>query len=126
MADETAGVDGADDGAQRRAGDAFAEQVFGPARRAGETMRAAGRQVAEGGQALGVRMIEQAERNAHEAFAAMRAAAQAKDLGDVMRIQGEYLRGQGQRAMDQAREIGEMIVAIGREAVAPAKGKGPE
>lgn len=128
MADETAdqqgGTTNPHDGWQQagqRAREGFAEHVIDPARRAGEAMRASGRQVAEGGQAVGLKMIEQAERNTHEAFAAMRQAAQARDITDVMRIQGEYLRGQGQRALDQAREISEMIVAIGREAVAPLK-----
>ena len=105
--------------AGQRARDSFAEHVVDPARRAGEAMRASGQQVAQGGQALGLKMIEQAEQNTHEAFAAMREAAQARDIGEVMRIQGDYLRGQGQRAMDQAREIGDMIVRLGREAVAP-------
>ena len=56
-----------------------------------------------------------------EAFAAMRAAAQAKDLSEVMKIQGDYLREQGRRSMDQAREIGELIMRFGRDAVQPLK-----
>ncbi|MGJ3626035.1 phasin family protein [Sphingomonas sp. MMS24-JH45] len=66
-------------------------------------------------------MIDQAESNTHEAFAAMRAAAQAKDLSEVMKIQGDYLREQSKRSMDQAREIGELIMQFGRDAVQPLK-----
>ena len=101
---------------------AFTDHVVDPARRAGEAMRASGQKVADGSATIGLKIIEQAERNSHEAFEAMREAAKAKDLGDVMRIQGEYLRNQGQRSMDQAREIGELIMQFGKDAVAPLRG----
>jgi len=107
-----------------RARDAFQERVVEPAQRVGEAMRESGRKAAEGGSAIGVRMIDQAEANAHEAFAAMRRAAGASDLSEVMRIQGDYLRDQGARSMAQAREIGELIMQFGRDAVAPLKGGG--
>ena len=48
-------------------------------------------------------------------------AAQARDVTDVLRIQGNYLRRQGERSMEQAREIGEMILRFGRDAVTPPK-----
>ncbi len=93
-------------------------------RQAGEAMQASGKRMADGGATIGMRIIEQAEENSQQAFAAMRAAAQAKDLADVMRIQGDFLREQGSRSMAQAREIGELIVQFGRDAVAPMKGDG--
>lgn len=98
--------------------------AFEGAQRAGEAMRASGQKIADHSSSLGVAMIDQAQANAEQAFAAMRAAAQAKDLGDVMRIQGDYLREQGQRSMNQAREIGELIMKFGRDAVAPMQGGG--
>lgn len=107
--------------AAERARGAFNDHVVDPARRAGEAVRESGRKVADGGSAIGLKVIEQAERNSHEAFAAMREAASAKDLSDVMRIQGDYLRQQGQRSLDQAREIGELIMQFGRDAVAPLR-----
>jgi hypothetical protein len=100
----------------------FADHVVKPAKRAGEAMKASGQKVAEGGATIGTKMIDQAETNAKEAFAAMREAAQAKDISDVMRIQGDYLREQGQRSMSQAREIGELIMQFGKDAVAPLRG----
>lgn len=90
--------------------------------RAGEAMRASGEKAAENGSALGLKLLEQAEQNTQQAFAAMRAAAQAKDVGEVMRIQSDFMRDQGSRAMGQAREIGELIVQFGRDAVAPLRG----
>lgn len=107
--------------ATNRAREGFAEHVINPARRASEAMRASGQKAADGSATIGLKIIEQAERNSHQAFEAMREAAKARDLSDVMRIQGEYLREQGQRSMDQAREIGELIMQFGRDAVSPLR-----
>ena len=111
-----AAADGMRDGMQRAQG-AFSEQVVEPAKRAGEAMRAGGQKVAENTSQISVKMIDQAQSNTQEAFEAMRRAAQAKDLSEVMRIQGEYLREQSTRSMTQAREIGELIMQFGRDAV---------
>ncbi|HET9510521.1 MAG TPA: phasin family protein [Sphingomonas sp.] len=82
---------------------------------AGEAMKATGERMADTGASVGTKMLDQAEENMREAFAAMRAATQAKDLSEVMKIQGDYLRDQSARAMTQAREIGEMIVQFGKD-----------
>ena len=102
--------------------DAFSEKVVDPAKRAGAAMKESGEKIAEGGATIGKAMIDQAEQNAREAFAAMREAASAKDLTQVMKIQGDYLREQSQRSMGQAREIGELIMKFGKDAVAPLRG----
>ena len=108
-------------GAQK-AQDTFREKVADPAARAGAAMKDSGMKVAEGSQTIGVKMIDQAEQNAREEFSAMRDAAKAKDLSEVMKIQGDYLREQTNRSMNQAREIGELIVQFGKDAVAPIRG----
>lgn len=87
------------------------------AKAAGETMRKSGERIAETGTELGMRLLDQAEANTREAFAAMRAAAHAKDVAEVMRIQGDYMRSQSTRAIDQAREIGTLITNYGRETI---------
>ncbi|QBM75443.1 phasin family protein [Sphingomonas sp. AAP5] len=102
--------------------DAFNETIAEPAKKAGEAIRDAGGKMAESGSAIGIKMLDQAEANAREAFAAMRAAAGAKDLSEVMKIQGDFLRDQGQRSMAQAREMGEVILQFGREAVGAVRG----
>ena len=104
----------------------FHERIAEPARRAGEAMKASGEKMVEGGSTIGAKMIDQAEQNAREAFTAMREAANAKDISEVMKIQGEYLREQSSRSMAQAREIGELIMQFGRDAVAPLKGGSTE
>jgi len=103
--------------------DAFNEKIAEPAKKAGEAIRDAGGKMAESGSAVGIKMLDQAEANAREAFAAMRAAASAKDLSEVMKIQGDFLRDQGQRSMAQAREMGEVILQFGREAVGAVRGE---
>lgn len=84
---------------------------------AAERLHAAGSAITEQSQQLGFKMLDQAETNTREAFAAMRAAAGASDLSDVMRIQGDFLRDQGSRSMGHAREIGELIASFGRAAI---------
>ena len=105
-----------------QARDAFTEKVVDPAKRAGEAMKETGGKIAEGGATIGKTMIDQAEQNAREAFAALRAAAGAKDLSEVLKVQGDYLREQSNRSLSQAKEIGELIVKIGQDSVAPLKG----
>jgi hypothetical protein len=102
----------------------FQESVVEPAKRAGEAMRSSGQKIVEGGSTVGLKMIDQAEQNAHQAFLAMREAAAAKDLSQVMKIQGDYLREQSARSMTQAREIGELIAQFGRDAITPLHGDG--
>ncbi len=96
---------------------AFTDRLKG----AGEAMKASGQKMAEGGSTVTLRMLDQAEANAREAFAAMREAASARDLSEVMRIQTEFLREQGNRSISQAREIGELIVQFGRDAIGAAR-----
>ncbi len=79
--------------------------------------------MAEGGYAISLKMINQAEANTHEAFAAMRHAASAKDISEIMKIQGDFLREQGNRSVAQAREIGEMISQFGRDALGTLQGR---
>ncbi|MEG3174674.1 phasin family protein [Sphingomonas sp. RB3P16] len=103
--------------------DAFTETVVDPARKVSEAMRDAGGKIAESGSNVGIKMLDQAEANAREAFAAMRAAASAKDLSEVMKIQGDFLRDQGSRSVGQVREIGELILQFGRDAVGAVRGE---
>ena len=103
--------------------DTINERIVDPAKKATEAMRETGTKLAEGGSTVGMRMLDQAEENTRQAFAAMRAAAQAKDLTEVMKVQGDFLRDQGTRSMSQAREIGDLIMQFGKEAVAPLSGK---
>lgn len=103
--------------------DSFSDRMTGQLKSAGEAMKNAGAKAAENSQAINLKVLDQAEQNAREAFAAMRAAAGAKSLQEVMEIQGNFIREQSSRGMDQVREIGELIARFGREAVVPGKEK---
>lgn len=109
--------------AGERMRDTFQSGMAEPAKRATEAMRATGEKMAQGGSTLGLKMLDQAEQNAQAGFAAMRQAAQAKDVSDVMKIQSDFMREYSSRSMAQAREIGELIVQFGRDAVAPLRGQ---
>lgn len=100
-----------------------ANSAAGSAREAAETARENIAAAASQGSSFGLKMIEHAEANAREAFNAMRAAAKSKDVSEVLKVQGEYLREQGARSLSQAREVGEMIAQFGRDAIAPLTGK---
>ena len=102
----------------------FQDKVVEPAQRAGEALKASGQKIVENNSQIGVKMIDQAEQNAREAFNALREAAAAKDLSEVIRIQGDYLREQSNRSMSQAREIGELIMQFGRDSVSSLRGGG--
>ena len=84
-------------------------------RNAADTMKNSAEKMGETGSQLGLRLLDQAETNTREAFSAMRATAQAKDAAEVLRIQGDVMRDQSNRAIAQAREIGELISGFGRE-----------
>lgn len=101
-----------------------ANSVGDRAREMGDRMKQGGQQMAQGGQDLGLKLLDQAETNTREAFRAMREAAQAKDVSEVMKIQGDYLREAGGRSVAQAREIGELIASFGRQAMGQFTGRG--
>jgi phasin family protein len=91
------------------------------ARRLGKSLQASSQTWVEGNAEIGLKMIDQAEQNVQQAFAAMRAAAKAKDITEVMKIQAEFIRQQGERSAAQARQIGELIVQVGRDSMAPLR-----
>jgi|GEM_PF-593096 len=86
-------------------------------KKSGEKIKASGEKIAKQGSAVSMKMIEHAEENARQAFAAMRAAAGAKNPTEVAKIQGDYLKQQGARSLTHAREIGELIMRFGKDAV---------
>lgn len=98
-----------------------AEQMTDRLKDAGEALKEGGQKIAENTVALSKKMIDHAEENTREAFSAMRNAASAKSIQDVMQVQAEFLKAQGTRSMAQAREIGETIMAFGKNAIDSVK-----
>lgn len=95
----------------------FAGRATETMKATGEQLRAAGGKAAETTQALNVKILDQAETNVREAFAALRAAAGASTMADVMKAQGDYVRDQSSRSMAHAKEIGDLIAQFGRDAM---------
>lgn len=90
---------------------------------AGEAVKEGATKAAENSAALSIKVIDHAEENTRQAFAALRAAANANGVSDLMNVQSEYVREQGARSMNQVREIGEMIAQFGRAAMSDLSGK---
>jgi hypothetical protein len=90
---------------------------------AGEAMKDGTAKAAENSAALSMKVIDHAEENTRQAFAALRAAAKAGGITDLMKVQADFVRDQGTRSMAQVREIGEMIASFGREAMSGLSGK---
>ena len=99
------------------------EHLVQPMKKAGAAIKESGEKAAENSAAVGKKMLDHAEANTREAFAAMRAAAEAKSIQDVLKVQGDFIREQGGRSMTQAREIGELIASFGKAVMAPLTGK---
>lgn len=94
-----------------------------PLKAAGEALRGAGAKAAQNSAAISLSVIDHAEQNTREAFAALRAAASVTSMADLMKLQGDYVREQSNRSVEQARHIGELITRFGREAMSPLGGK---
>jgi phasin family protein len=88
-----------------------------PFKRAGDALRRASSEATENSHQISLKLIEQAERNTREVFATLREIAKASNPADVVKIQGEFVREQGSRAVEHAKEIGELIAQFGRSAV---------
>ena len=99
------------------------DQVVEPLKAAGEAMKDAGKKAVENSAAFSMKLIDHAEENSRQAFAALRAAAKAGGLAEVMKVQSEFIRDQSSRNMAQAREIGELIAGFGRNVVEGLKSK---
>ena len=90
---------------------------------AGDAVKEGATKAAENSAALSMKVIDHAEENTRQAFAALRAAAKSGDLSGLMQVQSDYVRDQGSRSMAQVKEIGEMIASFGREAMSNLTGK---
>jgi Phasin protein len=92
-------------------------------RAAGENAREMASKAASNAGKINMAVIDQAEANTKAAFAAMRAAASAGTLTGIAKVQSDYVKAQGKRSVDQAREIGDLIAQFGRDAMQVMRGK---
>lgn len=90
---------------------------------AGDAVRDGAAKAGENTVALHMKVIDHVEENTRSALAALRAAAKAGGVSELMQVQADYVRDQGTRSMAQVREIGDMIAQFGREAMSGLTGK---
>ncbi len=94
-----------------------------PVKKAGKAVKESTERAVKRTAALNVTVIDHAESNTREAFAAMRQVAAAESVKDIVKIQTKFVRDQSERSMKQVRELGDMIAQFGREAMEQIRGK---
>lgn len=104
-------------------GEKIAEKLAEPMKKAGAAIRESAERTVKRTAALNSKVIDHAEANTKEAFAAMRAAAEAKSAGEILKIQTKFVRDQSARSVAQVKEIGEIIARFGRDAIDQMRGK---
>lgn len=95
----------------------FSEKAAEGVKKAGKAMKDATAKAASNAATINTKVIDHAEANARSAFAALRSAAGAKSVQDVVKIQTDYVKEQGARSMTQIKEVGDMIAQFGRDAM---------
>jgi hypothetical protein len=99
------------------------DKISEPVKKAGMAIRESAERVVKRTSSLNSKVIDHAEANTKEAFAAMRAAAEAKSASEIVKIQTKFVRDQSARSAAQVKEIGELIAKFGRDAVDQMRGR---
>ncbi|TVV74056.1 phasin family protein [Sphingomonas solaris] len=100
-------------------GKSATDRITEPLKAAGEALRGVGTKAAENSSAISLTVLDHAEQNSRQAFAALRAAAGATSAAELMKVQGDYVREQSNRSVEQARQIGDLITRFGRAMMTP-------
>ena len=88
--------------------DTVIDQFMQPMKQVSEAFNLAKERAKEQNEAVGGRLIDFAQSNLNDTMEALRAAAGAKDVSEVLTIQANFLRDQMTRSMDQFRELTEI------------------
>jgi phasin family protein len=99
------------------------DKISEPVKKAGMAIRESAERAVKRTATLNSKVIDHAEANTKEAFAAMRAVAEAKSAGDFVKIQTKFVRDQSARSVAQVKEIGELIAKFGRDAIDQMRGE---
>jgi hypothetical protein len=99
------------------------DKISEPVKKAGMAIRESAERAVKRTATLNSKVIDHAEANTKEAFAAMRAVAGAKSAGDIVKIQTKFVRDQSARSVAQVKEIGELIAKFGRDAIGQMRGE---
>jgi hypothetical protein len=99
------------------------DKISEPVKKASMAIRESAERAVKRTASLNSKVLDHAEANTKEAFAAMRAAAEAKSASEIVKIQTKFVRDQSARSVSQVKEIGELIAKFGRDAVDQMRGK---
>lgn len=110
-------------GAKPKKAKTTAEKVAEPIQKAGKVIRESAAHAMANTAAINSKVIDHAETNAKEAFAALRKVASAKSVQDVIKAQGAFVKEQSARSTAHVREVGELIASFGRQALETMRGK---
>ena len=99
------------------------DKISEPVKKAGMAIRESAERAVKRTASINSKVLDHAEANTKEAFAAMHAAAEAKSATDIIKIQTKFVRDQSERSAAQVKEIGEIIAKFGRDAIGHLRGK---
>ena len=100
-----------------------AAKLAAPIKEASKVLRSRASDAMANGRTINAKVIDHAETNAKEAFAALRDAATAQSVQDVLKVQTKFIKEQSARATEQIREVGELIAGFGRDAISSLRKK---
>ncbi len=103
--------------AKDNGGEKMSEKLTEGGKKAGKAMKDMATNAATNASALNSKVIDHAEANTRAAFAAMRSAASVKSVQDLAKIQSDFVKEQGARSMTQVKEVSDLIVQFGRDAM---------
>ncbi|MFW2831615.1 phasin family protein [Sphingomonas sp. ID0503] len=95
----------------------MASDPTGAFQRAGDAIKKASSEATENSHQISLKLLEQAENNTRAVFATMREMAKVSNPAEAMKLQAEFVKEQGQRAMEHAKEIGDLLTGFGRKAM---------
>ncbi|MDB5700341.1 MAG: phasin family protein [Sphingomonadales bacterium] len=85
---------------------------------ASKSLQDAASKAGENASALNAKVIEHVETNTRAAFDALRTAADVKSVQELAQVQSEFVKAAAERSQAQIKEVGEMIVKFGKDAMA--------
>jgi phasin family protein len=96
----------------------FADKATEAVKQAGKTIQDAASKAGDNASALNAKVIDHVEQNTRAAFEALRTAASVKSVQELAQIQSEFVKGAAERSQAQIKEVGELIVQFGKDAMA--------
>jgi hypothetical protein len=95
----------------------FAEKATDAMKNAGKSIQEAASKAGDNASALNAKVIDHVEENTRAAFNALRTAASVKSVQELAQIQSEFVKAAAARSQAQIKEVSDMIVQFGKDAM---------